>query len=119
MVNSSEEEIETRVTARDACWALLMALVATALYWFTLQGRLNTDGSGMDVIRGDRTCGRYGWSFVVLDDNGNVIAVARGVPPSWITDVPGTEAWGIFQAAHRTKIDRKYRIGCDPCGPKK
>ena len=31
--------------------------------------------------------------------NFEVVAVAHGVPPDWIEDIVGTEAWAILQAA--------------------
>ena len=40
---------------------------------------------------------RCGWAFVVIDDNGIVTAIARGVPPPWIDDIHGTEVWALVQ----------------------
>jgi hypothetical protein len=35
----------------------------------------------------------------VLDDDFEVVAAAHGVPPPWIDDIGGSEAWGLLQAA--------------------
>ena len=38
---------------------------------------------------------RLGWGFVVLDSGGNISAAAYGVPPPWIVDIGGAEAWAL------------------------
>ena len=43
---------------------------------------------------------RCGWSFVVLT-GGVITPAACGVPPPWITDIAGSEAWAMLQAALR------------------
>ena len=57
-----------------------------------LEGTAYSDGSFLDgpipkLARG-------GWAFVVLNDEGKVVASAYGVPPPWIKDIDGAEVWG-------------------------
>ena len=58
---------------------------------------------------------RNGWAFVVLDANCVIIATACGVPPEWITDIPGTEAWAVIQAAFGAELGCSYTVDCEPC----
>ena len=60
-------------------------------------GRIYTDGSMLDGP--ELFLARCGWSFVALDEQGNVTAIARGVPPQWIDDIHGAEVWAMVQAA--------------------
>ena len=39
---------------------------------------------------------RGGWSFAVLSDGGVIVASAFGVPPPWIKDIGGAEAWAVL-----------------------
>ena len=50
------------------------------------------DGKFAELARG-------GWGFIVISKEGKVMAAASGVPPEWITDIGGAEAWAIYQAA--------------------
>ena len=61
-----------------------------------LQGDVYPDGSYLDGIV--KETGRCGWAFVVIGVDGTVSAAAYGVPPPWIQDIGGAEAWAIFQA---------------------
>ena len=63
----------------------------------TFQGRVYSDGSRLDGP--SNLLARNGWAFVVLDDSDQIIASASGIPPDWIVDIPGTEAWALTQAA--------------------
>ena len=75
-------------------------------------GTIYTDGSRLD---GKVTLlAVNGWAFIAVDDGGTVTAIARGIPPPWITDIPGTEAWAVFQAARRRAPDAPLRIDCEP-----
>ena len=59
--------------------------------------------------------GRTGWSFVVLNDAGCVIAAAYGVPPPWVAGIEGAEAWALIQATRFTVPARsKYWPDCLP-----
>ena len=64
-----------------------------------LEGTAYSDGSFLDgpipeVARG-------GWSFAVLNGEGTVVASAYGVPPPWIKDIGGAEAWAVLQVGLR------------------
>jgi len=69
-----------------------------------------TDGSMLDgplpLIR------RTGWAFVALDDDGKVCAIARGVPPPWISTIFGAEVWAILQAVVVAPALGPIRIDC-------
>jgi hypothetical protein len=69
----------------------------------TFLGTVYSDGSRLDGP--DPKLARNGWAFVVVNSEGAVIAKAQGVPPDWITDIPGTEAWAILQAASLLSLD--------------
>ena len=54
---------------------------------------------------------RCGWAFVVIcPETGEVIASAMGVPPPWITDIGGAEAWAMLQAALRVMPGKRSRF---------
>ena len=63
--------------------------------WF--EGTVYPDGSFRDGKFAELA--RSGWSFIVISDRGRVVAAASGVPPDWIVDIGGAEAWAIYQAA--------------------
>ena len=71
-----------------------------------------TDGSRLDGP--SAVTARNGWAFVVIDDEGTMIAAAYGVPPGWITDIPGTEAWALYQAASLAEPGCEYFVDCEP-----
>ena len=62
-----------------------------------VKGRIYTDASRVDDDHPDTM--RLGWAFVVLNDHNHVVAVASGVPPHYVDDIPGAEAWALLQAA--------------------
>ena len=78
-----------------------------------LTGTIYTDGSRLDGLV--TLLAVNGWAFVAGDDNGKTTAIARGIPPPWINDIPGTEAWAVLQAALRRAPDAPLRIDCEPC----
>ncbi len=78
-----------------------------------VEGVVYPDGLGQDGR--DARVARLGWAFVAVDAAGAITAVARGLPPPWIDDVPGTEAWAVLQAAARAAAPLQYRIDCQPC----
>ena len=79
----------------------------------TYKGTIYTDGSRLDG-RGPRL-GRNGWAFVVKNDTGRTLASASGVPPPWVDDIPGTEAWAVAMAAVGAEPGCKLRVDCEPC----
>jgi hypothetical protein len=76
-------------------------------------GRVYSDGSRLDGPT--PLLARNGWAFVVLDDDDRIIASASGVPPDWVEDIPGTEAWALTQAAQHALPGCTFFVDCDPC----
>ena len=76
-------------------------------------GRIYSDGSRLDGP--GPLLARNGWSFIVLDEDENLIAAAYGVPPDWVDDIPGTEAWALMQAALFAIPGCQYFVDCQPC----
>ena len=64
-----------------------------------IQGTIYTDGSALDGP--SSVLMRCGWAFVAVDSEGNITASAYGVPPPWVDDIGGAEAWALLQAAMR------------------
>ena len=46
-------------------------------------------------------------------DQGAVVASAFGLPPAWITSIPGTEAWAMLQAMQVSMPGNTFRTDCD------
>jgi len=61
-----------------------------------IEGDVYPDGSARDGPIPELV--RCGWSFVVVDKHGNIDAAAYGVPPPWVTDIGGAEAWALYQS---------------------
>ena len=76
-------------------------------------GTIYTDGSRLDGKF--PTLAVNGWAFVAINDSNQITAIARGIPPPWIGDIPGTEAWAVLQAALRRTPNAPLRIDCEPC----
>ena len=79
----------------------------------TARARFYTDGSRLDGQLA--VTARLGWSFVAYDEEGRIVAAARGVPPPWIVDIPGAEDWTILQAAMVAEAGSDFRVDCKPC----
>lgn len=79
----------------------------------SFQGVVYTDGSRLDGP--SPLLARNGWAFVVVDEAGLTIASASGVPPDWVDDIPGAEAWALVQAASHAQTGCTYRVDCEPC----
>ena len=78
-----------------------------------LVGKVYTDGSARDGPIPELI--RCGWSFVVADARGEVIAAAYGVPPPWVDDIGGAEVWALYQALMVTlPSDCEYWVDCMP-----
>ncbi len=69
-----------------------------------------TDGSALDGYA--RMLARYGWSFVVVDNHGRIVAAAHGVPPAWVESVAAAEAWALVQAALVARPGSVYKTDC-------
>ena len=79
----------------------------------TFRGTVYTDGSRLDGPTA--ILARNGWAFVVADELGNIIAIASGVPPDWVEDIPATEAWALVQAAVYAEPGCTFMVDCKPC----
>ena len=78
-----------------------------------VSGVLYPDGSRLDGPSAETA--RNGWSFVCLDSAMKVTASAYGLPPDWVDDIPGSEAWGVYEAASRSVMGNQFRADCRPC----
>ena len=78
-----------------------------------ITGIFYTDGSRRDILHPDTV--RMGWSFVVIDSTGQLIAAARGCPPLYITDNTGAEAWALLQAIAYSGGGSQFRTDSKPC----
>ena len=79
-----------------------------------LEGTAYSDGSFLDGPIPELA--RGGWAFAVLNEKGVIVASAYGVPPPWIKDIGGAEAWAVLQVGLRAVPGKvKYMIDCQPC----
>ena len=76
-------------------------------------GRVYTDGSRLDGPTA--LLARNGWAFVAVNEADEIFAIAYGVPPDWIEDIPGTEAWALLQAASLALPGTTFMVDCQPC----
>ncbi len=66
-----------------------------------------TDASCIDEYDPDTM--RLGWAFTALDSEGRCVAAAHGVPPPWITDNSGAEAWAPLEAVESAHPAATFR----------
>ena len=78
-----------------------------------IKGRIYTDASRVDDDHPDTV--RLGWAFVVLDSRNHVTAVARGVAPHFVEDIPGAEAWALLQVATIAMPGSTFYTDCKAC----
>ena len=76
--------------------------------WESLHGRL--EAGWADAPSGPQWLG-----FVVRNDDNIIIASASGLPPEWIDDIPGTEAWALAQVAMHAELGCTFFVECKPC----
>jgi hypothetical protein len=78
-----------------------------------LVGACYTDGSCLEGTV--RELARCGWAFTFINDEGEIIGSAYGVPPPWIGDIGGAEAWALLQALLVSlPTESKYWTDCLP-----
>lgn len=77
------------------------------------KGKIYTDGSLLDGA--DPRTERNGWAFVVKNETGGALAAAYRVPPDWVEDIPGSEAWAVKEAATGALPGCELRVDCQPC----
>ena len=78
-----------------------------------MYGRTYSDGSRLDGPMA--LLARNGWAFVAVNDDDEIFAIAYGLPPEWIEDIPGTEAWALLQAASLALPGTTFFVDCQPC----
>jgi len=76
-------------------------------------GRVYSDGSRLDGPTS--LLARNGWAFVVLNDDDETVASASGLPPAWVDNIPGTEAWALSQAGQLALPGTTFFVDCQPC----
>ena len=77
------------------------------------RGVAYTDGSLIDSeVQFCGLCSRLGWAFVVVDDEGDIIASAHGVPPPWVRTIYGAELWAVHMAAMHALPGSAFRTDC-------
>ena len=76
-------------------------------------GKVYVDGSRID---GDSQyadlCARHGWAFAAYDEQGTLLAAAKGRPPSWAEGIHGAELWGLFMAVTCADPWSPIRVDC-------
>ena len=78
-----------------------------------VKGDVYPDGSLLDGIVPELA--RTGWACVVMDEDGEVIAAAYGVPPPWCKGIEGAEAWALYQGVGMTStVESRYWPDCLP-----
>mgnify|MGYP000585824270 FL=1 len=70
-----------------------------------------TDGSLIDgkVRYG---CQSLGWAFAIINDDGDLIAAAHGVPPQCISTIQGAELWAVRMAMLHVTFPEKLYTDC-------
>ena len=53
--------------------------------------------------------------MVGIDDHGRKVVEARGIPPGWVHDIPGAEAWALYQAGTIAEPGSVFKSDCKPC----
>ncbi len=76
--------------------------------------RVFTDGSLQDALLG-RHFAALGWAFVVIDQGGNVMAAAHGVPPPWVNTIQGAELWAVKMVWSNVVFPSHVFTDCKPC----
>ncbi len=54
----------------------------------------------------------YGWAFVAVDAQGNVVAEASGIVPSWVSSMSEAEAWALAKALQCSPPGAGYVTDC-------
>ena len=58
------------------------------------EGVVYIDGSATDPTEPELT--RFGYGIAVVSSEGVLIGLARGIPPPWVRDSAGAEAWAFY-----------------------
>ena len=57
-------------------------------------------------------CARHGWAFAAYDEEGALVAAAKGRPPALADGIYGAELWGLFMAASSADPWAPLRVDC-------
>ncbi len=71
-----------------------------------------TDGSLIDS-KLPSGCQSLGWSFLVINGSGDLIASANGVPPKWVDTIQGAELWAVRMALLSVAFPEALYTDCD------
>ena len=72
--------------------------------------RIFTDGSLLDG--GWDGYQALGWAFVAINEHGEVLAAAFGVPPRWIDSIQGAELWAVHMALQAIDLPSALYTDC-------
>ena len=78
-----------------------------------VSGKFYVDGSRIDgepSLAG--MCARHGWAFAAYDDDGTLLAAARGRPLAWAEGIHGAELWALVMAATSSVPWSPLRVDC-------
>ena len=72
-----------------------------------------TDGSLLDgQVAGSAALSTVGFGVLAVDDHNEIVAAGYGTPPSWISTIPGVEAWAIYIALQHSISARSITTDC-------
>ena len=69
------------------------------LSWYIDASQIDTDGEAAAV--------RFGVGAVAVNDNGDLIAALRAVPPAFIDSIPAAEAWALWLVLSETPARKR------------
>ena len=69
-----------------------------------------TDGSLIDASW--ESYQALGWAFIAIDDDGEILAAAFGVPPKWVDSIQGAELWAVRMALQSVLLPNKLYTDC-------
>ena len=52
---------------------------------------------------------------MVIGDRDQLIVSASGIPPDWVDDIPGTEAWALVPVWMHAEPGCTFFVDCEPC----
>ena len=72
--------------------------------------KIFTDGSLLDG--GWAGYHALGWAFVAINEYGEVLAAAYGVPPQWVDSIQGAELWAVHMALQTIDMPSALYTDC-------
>ena len=88
-------------------------MVSIPFDWFREPGEVPngcvvfTDGSLIDgrVVYG---CQSLGWAFAIINDGGDFVGAAHGVPSQWISDIQEAKTWAVRVAMLHVTLPENF-----------